>query len=98
MNFAFSDEQEEFRGVLRRFLEEKAPPAEVRRMFAAPAGYDATLWKQMAAELGLQGIHLPEAVGGQGFGFLELGIVLEEMGRALLPSPFLASSGRTTSV
>ena len=92
MNFAFSDEQEEFRSVLRRFLEEKAPQAEVRRMFAAPAGYDPALWKQMAAELGLQGIHLPESVGGQGFGFLELGIVLEEMGRALLPSPFFASS------
>jgi alkylation response protein AidB-like acyl-CoA dehydrogenase len=92
LNFAFSDEQEEFRAVLRRFLEEKAPAPELRRMLALPAGYDATLWKQMAAELGLQGIHLPEAVGGQGFGFLELGIVLEEMGRALLPSPFFASS------
>jgi len=92
VNFAFSDEQEEFRSVLRRFLDEKAPPAEVRRMFVAPAGYDPALWKQMAAELGLQGVHLPEAAGGQGFGFLELGIVLEEMGRALLPSPFFASS------
>jgi alkylation response protein AidB-like acyl-CoA dehydrogenase len=92
VNFAFSDEQEEFRGVLRRFLEEKAPPPELRRMFALPAGYDATLWKQMATELGLQGLHLPESASGQGFGFLELGIVLEEMGRALLPSPFFASS------
>jgi alkylation response protein AidB-like acyl-CoA dehydrogenase len=91
VNFAFSDEQEEFRGVLRRFLEEKAPATELRRMFASPAGYDAALWKQMAAELGLQGIHLPESAGGQGFGFLELGIVLEEMGRALLPSPYFAS-------
>jgi alkylation response protein AidB-like acyl-CoA dehydrogenase len=92
MNFAFSDEQEEFRSTLRRFLEERAPAAELRRMFAAPEGFDRSLWKQMAAELGLQGIHLPESVGGQGFGFLELGIVLEEMGRALLPSPFFASS------
>jgi alkylation response protein AidB-like acyl-CoA dehydrogenase len=92
MNFAFSDEQEEFRSVLRRFLEEKAPASELRRMLAAPAGYSPALWKQMAEELGLPGIHLPEAVGGQGFGFLELGIVLEEMGRALLPSPFFASS------
>jgi alkylation response protein AidB-like acyl-CoA dehydrogenase len=92
LNFAFSDEQEEFRGVLRRFLEEKAPATELRRTFASPAGYDTALWKQMASELGLQGIHLPEAVGGQGFGFLELGIVLEEMGRALLPSPYFASS------
>jgi len=92
LNFAFSDEQEEFRATLRRFLEEKAPPAELRRMCGAPEGFDRTLWKQMAEELGLQGIHLPEAAGGQGFGFLELGIVLEEMGRALLPSPFFASS------
>jgi alkylation response protein AidB-like acyl-CoA dehydrogenase len=92
LNFAFSDEQEEFRSTLRRFLEERAPAGELRRMFAAPEGFDRSRWKQMAAELGLQGIHLPESVGGQGFGFLELGIVLEEMGRALLPSPFFASS------
>jgi alkylation response protein AidB-like acyl-CoA dehydrogenase len=91
VNFAFSDDQEEFRGVLRRFLEERAPASELRRMLAAPEGFDPSLWKQMAAELGLPGIHLPESVGGQGFGFLELGIVLEEMGRALLPSPFFAS-------
>ena len=92
MNFAFSDEQEEFRSTLRRFLEQKAQPHEVRRMLAAPEGFDPSLWKQMAVELGLPGIHLPEAAGGQGFGFLELGIVLEEMGRALLPSPFFASA------
>jgi alkylation response protein AidB-like acyl-CoA dehydrogenase len=92
MNFAFSDEQEEFRATLRRFLEEKVPATELRRMCEAPEGFDRALWKQMAGELGLPGIHLSEAVGGQGFGFLELGIVLEEMGRALLPSPFLASA------
>ncbi|MEN8159786.1 MAG: acyl-CoA dehydrogenase family protein [Myxococcota bacterium] len=92
MNFAFSDEQDEFRETLRRFLEERGPIAEVRRAFASPDGFDRSLWKQMATELGLQGIHLPESVGGQGFGHLELGIVLEEMGRALLPSPFFASS------
>ena len=92
MNFAFSDEQEEFRGVLRRFLEERAPATELRRTFASSGGYDTALWKQMAAELGLQGVHLPESAGGQGFGFLELGIVLEEMGRALLPSPYFATA------
>ena len=92
MDFAFSEEQDEFRATLRRFLEEKAPASELRRMFAAPEGFDRSLWKQMAAELGLPGVHLPEALGGQGFGFLELGIVLEEMGRALLPSPYFASA------
>jgi alkylation response protein AidB-like acyl-CoA dehydrogenase len=92
VNFAFSDEQDEFRSTLRRFLEERAPIGEVRRAFSSADGFDRSLWKQMAIELGLQGIHLPESVGGQGFGSLELGIVLEEMGRSLLPSPFFASS------
>jgi alkylation response protein AidB-like acyl-CoA dehydrogenase len=91
MDFAFSDEQDEFRGVLRRFFEEKVPSTEVRRMMDAPGAYDPGLWKQMAEELGLQGVHLPEELGGQGFGFLELGIVLEEMGAVVLPSPFFAS-------
>jgi alkylation response protein AidB-like acyl-CoA dehydrogenase len=91
MDFAFSDEQEEFRATLRRFFEEKAPSAEVRRLMEASEGYDPGVWKQMAEELGLQGVHLPEACGGQGFGFLELGIVLEEMGRVLFPSPYFAT-------
>ncbi len=91
MDFAFSEEQEEFRETLRRFFEEKATSADVRRMMESPEGYDPALWKQMSEELGLPGIRIPEAYGGQGFGFLELGIVQEEMGRVLLPSPFLAS-------
>src|SRR5438067_13126062 len=53
-----------------------------------PDGYDEAVWKQMAQELGLQGLHIPEEYGGQGFSFVELGIVLEEMGRALLCAPF----------
>jgi alkylation response protein AidB-like acyl-CoA dehydrogenase len=81
VNFAFSDEQEEFRETLRRFLAAHAPMAEVRRAIETPEGFDAALWKHMAQELGLQGIHLPEAYGGQGFSFLELGIVQEELGR-----------------
>ncbi len=92
MDFAFSEEQDEFREMLRRFFEEKAPSIEVRRMAERPEGFDRALWAQMAEELGLQGVHVPEAYGGQGFGFLELGIVLEEMGRVLLPGPFFASS------
>jgi len=91
MDFAFSDEQEEFRATLQRFFEEKAPSTEVRRLMETSEGYDPGVWKQMAEELGLQGIQLPEEYGGQGFGFLELGIVLEEMGRVLLPSPFYAT-------
>jgi alkylation response protein AidB-like acyl-CoA dehydrogenase len=98
MDFAFSDEQEEFRATLRRFFDEKAPPAEVRRASQSAEGYDVDLWKQMGEELGLQGVHVPESCGGQGFGFLELGIVLEEMGRGLTPSPFLPTALATLAI
>jgi len=92
MDFAFSEEQEEFRATLRRFLAEHGSMPEGRRAFASADGFDRALWKRMSEELGLQGVALPESVGGQGFGFLELGIVQEELGRALVPGPFFASA------
>jgi alkylation response protein AidB-like acyl-CoA dehydrogenase len=92
VDFAFSDEQDAFRETLRRFFEEKCPTTEVFRLMETDAGYDPGVWKQMGEELGLQGLLIPEEYGGQGFGFLELGIALEEMGRVLLPSPFYASA------
>jgi alkylation response protein AidB-like acyl-CoA dehydrogenase len=91
VDFAYSDEQEEFRATLRRFLEQRSPTAEVFRLMETEAGYDAGTWKQMAGELGLQGLSVPEEYGGQGFGFLELGIALEEMGRVLLCAPYLSA-------
>jgi alkylation response protein AidB-like acyl-CoA dehydrogenase len=91
MNFAFSEEQEDFRAMLRRFLEDKSPTAEVFRLMETAEGCDEAIWKQMAQELGLQGIHIPEAFGGQGFGFLELCIALEEMGRVLLCAPYFST-------
>jgi len=90
-NFAFTDEQEELRRTIRRFMEEKSPSSEVRRLMATPEGYDEVVWKQMGQELGLQGIAIPEELGGQGYGRVELGIVLEEMGRALFAGPFFPS-------
>lgn len=92
MNFAFSEEQEAFRDTLRRFFEERWSSAQVRQLAATPEGFDAAVWKQLGEELGLAGIALPESVGGQGFGFLELGIALEEMGRQLAGGPFFASA------
>ncbi len=97
MDFAFSDEQEAFREMLRGFLQDKSPTAEVFRLMETDEGHDPGVWKQMAEELGLQGLLIPEEYGGQGFGFLELGIALEEMGRVLLPSPFFASACLATS-
>ncbi len=92
MNFAFSEEQEELRSAVRRFLADKSPESEVRRLMATPEGYDHAVWRQMADQLGLQSLAIPESYGGAGFGFVELAVVLEEMGAALLCAPFFASA------
>ncbi len=91
MQFSFTSEQEEFRSVLRRFLGEKSPPTVVRRLMETEAGWERENWRELNQLLGLTGVHIPEAYGGQGFGLVELGIVLEEMGRALLCAPYFAS-------
>jgi len=91
MNLAFSDEQEELRRSVRRFLADKSPESEVRRLMETEAGYDPDVWAQMADQLGLQAMAIPEEYGGAGFSFVELVVVLEEMGRALLCAPFFSS-------
>ncbi|MFN2589362.1 MAG: acyl-CoA dehydrogenase family protein, partial [Actinomycetota bacterium] len=90
-NFAFTDEQEELRRTIRRFMDERSPSGEVRRLMATDDGYDDVVWKQMGQELGLQGLAIPEEYGGQGFGPVELGMVLEEMGKSVFGGPFFAS-------
>jgi alkylation response protein AidB-like acyl-CoA dehydrogenase len=93
VNFAFSPEQEEFRQSLRRFLADKSPAAEVRRLMETDAGYDPQVWRQLADQLGLQGLAIPEEFGGAGATAVELGIAFEEMGRALLCAPFFSTVG-----
>jgi alkylation response protein AidB-like acyl-CoA dehydrogenase len=90
-DFAFNEEQDALRATVRRFCEERSPSSEVRRLMATDDGFDPQVWKQLSSELGLTGIHIAEADGGQGYTFVELGIVLEEMGRALLCAPFFSS-------
>ena len=97
MNFAFSEEQEELRKTIRQFLESKSPSAEVRRLMEGTEGYDPAVWSQMAEQLGLQSLHIPEEFDGQGFSFVELGIVFEEMGRVLLCSPYFATVALATN-
>jgi alkylation response protein AidB-like acyl-CoA dehydrogenase len=92
MKFSFSSEQEEFRSNLRRFLAEKSPTKEVRRLMETDAGWERDGWRKMNGELGLTAVRIPEAYGGHGFGFSELGIVLEEMGRVLLCAPYFSSA------
>lgn len=92
MKFTFSEEQEEFRSMLRRFLEAKSPPSAVRKTMATDDGYDPAVWRALAGELGVTALHIPEEYGGAGFGVSELAIAAEEMGRALLCGPFFAST------
>jgi alkylation response protein AidB-like acyl-CoA dehydrogenase len=91
MNFAFSDEQEELRKVVRQFLENKSSETAVREQMDTEQGYDAAVWSQMAEQLGLQGLAIPEEYGGSGYGFIELVVIFEEMGRRLLPAPYFST-------
>lgn len=91
MNFAFSEEQETLREFVRNFLEEKSAEAAVREQMETDDGFDPDVWQQMSEQMGLQSLIVPEEFGGQGFGYVELIVVLEEMGRALLCAPFFSS-------
>ncbi len=91
MDFTHTEEQEQVRSTVRRFLDEYSPEQEVRRLMMTSEGYDPAVWTRMANELGLQGLVIPESYGGSGASWVELGIVLEEMGRSLLCAPFLST-------
>ena len=91
MNFTFSEEQEQLREFVRQFLEKYSPETTVRELMETESGNDPDTWAMMADQLGLQSLIIPEEHGGQGFGYLELVVVLEEMGRALLCAPFFST-------
>jgi len=91
VNFAFSDEQEELRRIVRQFLDDKSPETAVREQMDTEQGFDPAVWSQMAEQLGLQGLVIPEEHGGSGFSFIELVVVLEEMGRSLLCAPYFST-------
>ncbi|MFF0156513.1 acyl-CoA dehydrogenase family protein [Streptomyces sp. NPDC005263] len=91
MDLTFSEEQDELRKVVRSFLAKHSDEAQVRRLAADPRGYDEVVWRRMATELGLQALAVPEEYGGFGFRYVDLGIVFEEAGRALLGGPYFAT-------
>lgn len=91
MNFAFTEDQDSLRDVVRSFMDAKSTEEDVRTLMDTESGYDTAVWAQMGGELGLQGLHIPEEFGGQGYGFVELAIVFEEMGRRLLCAPYFAT-------
>lgn len=97
MRFSFSAEQDEFRTSLRRALEARSTTKDVRRLMATEQGFDPEGWKKLNQEMGLTAVLIPEAYGGAGFGYGELGIVLEEMGRNLLCAPFFSTAALATA-
>jgi alkylation response protein AidB-like acyl-CoA dehydrogenase len=92
MHFGLTGAQEQLRGRVRRFMEEVSPSGEVRRLMETESGFDPAVWRRMAVEVGLQGLHLPVGAGGTGLGWIELAVALEEAGAALLCAPLLATT------
>ena len=90
MDFGFSEEQEILRRSARDFLERECSMTFVRRMIDDETGFSSEVWRQIA-ELGWLGLAFPESVGGAGLSFIDLAILLEEMGRVALPGPFFSS-------
>jgi alkylation response protein AidB-like acyl-CoA dehydrogenase len=90
MDAALTDERQQLIRSVAGFLDKRSPEAEVRRLMEAGGAVDPAVWSAMA-ELGLQGLIIPECHGGGGFGYLELALVLEQMGGVLLVSPFLST-------
>jgi alkylation response protein AidB-like acyl-CoA dehydrogenase len=90
VNLALSEEQEILKKAARDFLEEKCPKSFVKQMEQDDKGYSPELWEEMA-NLGWAGLAFPEKYGGSDMSFLDLSVLLEEMGRACLPAPFFST-------
>jgi alkylation response protein AidB-like acyl-CoA dehydrogenase len=92
VDFEFSEEQEALRATVRRFLVEQAPiQPYVRDLYGDRRGTTDAVWKGLA-DLGATGLLVPEEHGGAGMGMVDMGVVLEELGRAVHPGPFLSTA------
>jgi alkylation response protein AidB-like acyl-CoA dehydrogenase len=89
MQFGLTETQQVLKNSAREFFPAECPIAEVRRLMETETAYDAVLWKKIADQ-GWCGILFPEEYDGLGLGMVELAAAMEEMGRALVPGPFLA--------
>ncbi|MFJ8793096.1 acyl-CoA dehydrogenase family protein [Streptomyces sp. NPDC102462] len=92
MDARLTAEQDEMRRTLRALLRDRCGPHDLRAAVDTPAGHDPALWRALADRLGLPGLALPEAYGGVGCTATELALASEETGRALAPSPLLATT------
>ena len=92
MAFIFTEDQEQFRDSVSRFLKDKSSTPDVRSLMATEPGFNPDVWVQLSQQLGMTGVHMPEDLGGAGFGAVEMAIVCEEMGKSLYCGPYFASA------
>ncbi|WP_214416125.1 acyl-CoA dehydrogenase family protein [Sphaerisporangium fuscum] len=92
MTLLYSEVEEELRAAVRDLLADRCPPATVLARVEGPSPYEADLWKALARDIGAAGLLIPEELGGAGASAREAAVVLEELGRAVTPVPFLTSS------
>src|SRR5262249_16444759 len=90
MNFGFNEEQELLRSTARKFFENECTSETVRKLMDGPEGMTPELWKKVA-EQGWLGLIVPGASGGMGLGVVDLVVLMEEMGRAVVPGPSFAT-------
>jgi len=91
MDFGLSEGQEMLRASAADFLGKECPKSRVRELEEDDRGYDPGLWHKMARDMGWMGLVLPEQYGGEGGDFMDLAILLEEMGRNIVPGPFFST-------
>ncbi len=91
MEFSFSEDQDELRKAARRFLQVASSEDRVRVAMESEQGYDSATWEQLSEELAWTALTIPEKYGGLGMSYLDLHPLMEEMGRALLCSPFFST-------
>ncbi len=97
MDFGLNDDQEMLARYARDFLTNECPSTFVRAQMDSPTAHDPAFYKKMA-DLGWMGIAIGEAYGGQGMSYVDLGVLVEEMGRAIVPGPFFATVCLATPV
>jgi alkylation response protein AidB-like acyl-CoA dehydrogenase len=97
MDFEFSAEQEQLRASVAGFLDARAPLAWVRAQYGSTSTATDDVWRELAA-LGVTGLLVPETFGGAGGGMVDAAVVLEEVGRALYPGPYLSSAIGAASI
>ncbi|SBS75601.1 Acyl-CoA dehydrogenase domain-containing protein [uncultured Mycobacterium sp.] len=97
MPATLTTEQRDLADAVADLMAKRSPEAEVRRLMATDTGYDPGAWAELAA-MGLLGLAIPERFGGSGAGAVEVGLVMEAMGRALLCAPYLSTAVLTTQL